>query len=125
MISGFLVTSLLVVGSVFMAIAALGLLRFPDLFCRMHASTKASSFAMGCLLLAGILHFASFAIAVKLIAILLFIFLTAPVGAHILARAGYVSEVPLAKSTQRDDLGPYYQRLLREKSETATPGTGS
>jgi multicomponent Na+:H+ antiporter subunit G len=74
-------------GALFMLIAALGLLRFRDLFSRMHATTKATSFGI-LLLICGVgLYFSTWIITLKALLILLFIYLTAPLAAHAIARS--------------------------------------
>jgi len=86
----------LVLGACFSLLAALGLLRFPDLFTRLHAATKAGTVGAGFVLLAVAL--ASFDLSVSLRALggISFIVLTSPVAAHLLARATYLSgERPL------------------------------
>lgn len=84
-------TGFLLFGSIFFLISALGVLKFPDLFSRMHAASKSSSLAMGLILIGVAVHFFSWGILVKCTLTLLFIFLTAPVAAHILGRAAFLS----------------------------------
>ena len=83
--------SLLVLGACFSLLAALGLLRFPDLYTRLHAATKAGTVGAGFVLLA--IAFASFDLSVSLRALggVAFIILTSPIAAHLLARAAYLS----------------------------------
>ena len=59
------VSVLLVVGSLFSLLAALGLLRFPDLYTRMHAASKAGTVGSGLLLLAAGLHALDIAILLE------------------------------------------------------------
>jgi multicomponent Na+:H+ antiporter subunit G len=78
---------LLVAGALFSLIASLGLLRFPDLFCRMHAASKAGTAGSGLILIAAALHAGDWAIWLKCLAAILFFLLTAPLAAHLLAKA--------------------------------------
>lgn len=82
-----LIGALLLAGSGFVLIAAIGIVRLPDLLTRMHASTKAGT--LGALLvLAGLaLHQGTGDIISKVIAATLFLLLTAPISAHMLGRA--------------------------------------
>jgi multicomponent Na+:H+ antiporter subunit G len=100
----YVATALLVVGSVFSFLAALGILRLPDLYTRMHAASKAGAVGAGLMLLGVAL--ASFDGAVFLRAFLgiLFLLLTTPVSAHLLARAAYRAGVAPAESTNINDL---------------------
>jgi len=95
---------LLVVGAFFMLLAGLGVLRLPDLFMRLQAATKASTLGVGCMLLAAAIHFQDLAVTTRAVLIIAFFFLTAPVGAHMIARAGYGVGVPLWEGTIMDEL---------------------
>lgn len=78
---------LMFTGALFILIAALGLLRFRDLYSRMHATTKATSFGI-LLLIAGVtLFFSTWIITLKALLIIAFIYLTAPLAAHSIARS--------------------------------------
>ena len=79
----------LVVGAVFSLIAAIGVLRLPDLLTRMHAASKAGAVGGGLVLLAVALLSFDAAIALRAIVGVVFLLLTTPVAAHLLARASY------------------------------------
>ena len=82
------VAALLVVGGVFVLVGAIGLVRFRDFFMRLHAPTKASTLGVGGVLLASMLwHWGSGAWAVRELLITLFLFVTAPVSANLMAQA--------------------------------------
>ncbi len=86
---------LVAVGGVFVLVAAIGLLRLPDFYMRLHAPTKAATLGLGCLLLAALLVAAlqgRFGVAELLIT--LFVFVTAPVSANVLAQAALHLKVP-------------------------------
>lgn len=95
---------LMLVGALFMALAALGALRMPDLLTRMHATTKAGAFGAGLMLLGVALEFPDLSVQVRAFAILLFITLTSPVAAHAVGHAGYRSGARLWSGTLKDDL---------------------
>ncbi len=78
---------LILVGSFFMLISGLGMLRFKDLFSRMHASTKATSFGLLMLIIGVSLYFNEWTVYLKAILIIIFIYLTAPLAAHALAKS--------------------------------------
>jgi multicomponent K+:H+ antiporter subunit G len=83
-----LVAAMLVIGALFVLVGAIGLVRFPDFYMRLHAPTKASTLGVGALLLASMLSAwlrGEPALAEVLIA--LFVFLTAPVSANLMAQA--------------------------------------
>ncbi len=82
---------LMVAGSLFVLVAAVGVLRLPDVLCRMHAATKAGAFGTALLLVAAALVFASPAAVAKAMLVILFFYVTAPVAGHLLGRAAYTS----------------------------------
>lgn len=77
----------LTAGVVFALIGAVGLLRFPDVFCRMHAAGIIDTVAVGLVLLGLALQSASWLVAAKLLLIFVFILYTSPTATHALARA--------------------------------------
>lgn len=97
------VSILLVAGSLFAVLAALGLLRLPDVYTRMHAASKAGTVGSGLLLVAAGLGSQDPAILIRALAGFVFFILTAPVSAHLLARAAHLSRVPLNPASVRDD----------------------
>ncbi len=81
-----IVLILVLLGSLFILIAAIGVFRFKDVFNSMHATTKATSFGL-LLILAGVaLHFLTFIVVIKAVLIVAFIYLTAPLAAHAIAQ---------------------------------------
>lgn len=82
------ITLLLVIGGFFSLTASFGLIRLPDTLTRIHAPTKTVTLGIGALLLASLLHFWTAGMPVpRGVLLILFLILTAPVSAHILARA--------------------------------------
>lgn len=110
-----LVSVLLVFGAVWMLIAALGVLRLPDLFTRMQASSKAGTLGIGTLMLAVGIHFADLRAGAHAVLIIAFFFLTTPVAAHMIARAAYLAGVPLWEGTERDELKAELGAAERER----------
>lgn len=81
-----LVAILILIGSLFMLIAATGLLRFRDTLSRLHATTKAPSFAMLLFVLGVSTYFATFVVILKAVLLILFIYLTTPLAAHSISK---------------------------------------
>lgn len=96
---------LMVVGGVFSLLAAIGLLRLPDLYTRMHAASKAGVVGAGLILLAVALVSFDGAVALRAMLGILFLVLTTPVSAHLLARAAFKAGVDPVPGTSIDDLG--------------------
>jgi multicomponent Na+:H+ antiporter subunit G len=80
---------LMVLGTIFIFLAAVGLLKMPDVFLRMSASTIAATLGVSSILIALAVHFADFGITVHVIGTNIFLFLTVPVGAHLMGRAAH------------------------------------
>lgn len=102
--SDLLIAVLLTVGTLFAVIAAVGILRMPDFYMRISATTKASTLGVTFILGATALYFNDAAVSGKIIAIIAFIVLTTPVAAHMIGRAAHRSGVPLWNGSVRDDL---------------------
>ncbi|AUX75615.1 monovalent cation/H(+) antiporter subunit G [Sinorhizobium fredii] len=99
-----LVAILIVAGAGFSLLAALGLLRFPDLYTRMHAASKAGTVGSGLLLVASGLHSLDPAIFVRALAGFVFLVLTAPISAHLLAKAAHQAGYRMTKQSVIDQL---------------------
>jgi len=82
-----IISVLILLGSFFILVAAIGILRFKDLYARLHATTKATSFGLLLLLVGVSLFFNIFPVYVKSLLIIIFIFLTAPLAAHTIAKS--------------------------------------
>lgn len=95
---------LLLAGAFFALVAALGILRFPDVFMRLHASTKAGTLGAGCVLVAVAVHFGETGVTAKAVATVVFLLLTAPVASHFLGRAAWRAGVPLWGKTRVNEL---------------------
>lgn len=104
MIAQSLVSALLIVGALFFLVAALGILRFPDLYTRMHAATKGSALAAVLMFLAVAVFFEDAWITAEALLVIVFIFLTAPVAGHMIGRAAHTLRTPMAKETVMDEL---------------------
>ncbi|SFU83595.1 monovalent cation/H(+) antiporter subunit G [Halomonas korlensis] len=117
--------ALVLSGAMFMLLAALGVLRLPDLLTRMHATTKAATLGASLIMLAVALHFPQVAVVARAMGVILFIMLTAPVAAHVIGRAGYFVGSRLWDGTVKDELRPNYDPLTHElKSGQEVPEPG-
>ena len=97
-----LLALLILSGSFFGFTAALGLVRMPDIYMRMSTSSKAATLCCG-LLLAGVaIQFQDARVTSRAVAAILFLFLTVPVGAHMIARAAFRTHSPMWKGAEQD-----------------------
>ncbi len=101
---------LIIAGVAFMIISVVGIIRLPDFYIRMSAITKASTLGIGLILLGIGIYFNEPLLAGKVLIIIMFILLTSPVSAHIIARAAFMDRVPLWKKTFIDEYRPYLKQ---------------
>lgn len=101
-------------GAAFMLLAAVGVLRLPDTFTRMQAATKAVTLGVSLMMLAVATHFADASISVRTLATVLFLFATAPVGAHVIGRVAYHVGAELWQGTVVDELRTSYATRREE-----------
>jgi monovalent cation/proton antiporter, MnhG/PhaG subunit len=102
---------LILAGTGFCFLSAVGILRFPDVYNRSHAASKSSTLGVLCILVGTFLYFllAEGYFSIRLLLGIFFVFLTAPVSAHLLCRSAYRSGIPLCEATVRDELQSYLQ----------------
>lgn len=103
-----LVSATLLLGATLMVLASIGILRFPDLPTRMHASTKSGALGTSLIMIAVALAFMESVVTYRALAIILFILITSPVAAHVIGRAGYFVGVNLWSGTVKDMLKESY-----------------
>lgn len=84
-----LLSLLILTGAIFTFIGSLGLARLRDFYTRLHGPTKATTLGVGCLLVASAVYFSIHedGISMHEVLVTLFLFMTAPVSAHLLAKA--------------------------------------
>ncbi len=97
---------LFILGATLALLAGVGVLRMPDVFTRMQASTKASTLGLGCLLAGVALRNPEFAFVVRAVSIAAFMLLTTAVAAHVIARAAARGGAPIWKGTVVDERPP-------------------
>lgn len=98
------VAVLILLGALFVLLGSIGLARLPDFLTRLHGPTKATTLGVGAMLLASAIFFSSGTnegISLHELAILFFLFITAPVTAHLLAKAALHRQT----GTQQSDSG--------------------
>ena len=103
MIREILTVIFLVLGGVLTLVAAVGVLRMPDLFLRMHAATKAGTVGVSSIAIGIMIHFGTLTVISRGVLVIAFFLLTAPVAAHMIARAAYRSGVSLWLLTRIDE----------------------
>ncbi len=119
----YVIAILLITGSIFVLVAAIGVLRLPDLLMKMHASTKAGTLGAGLILVAVAFAFGDTGVASRAIATIIFLLITAPIAAHMIGRAAYYVGIPLWKGTIMDELKSYREKPQQKNSDTKSGTT--
>lgn len=101
-----IVGSTLLLGTFLMVVAALGLVRFPDVFCRMHAAGKAGTLGISLMILSVMIDPPNneWSVVFRGALAIFFQFLTTPAATHLLSRASYIADYPLTDRTELDEL---------------------
>ena len=92
-------------GAFFVLTAAIGVVRFPDLYSRLHASSKLVTLGSAGIFLGVALSFQNSAALTRLFAVLLFQFLTTPLTAYLIAQAAYLHGLPPVLPSEVDEWG--------------------
>lgn len=108
------------IGVIFTVVSVIGILRLPDVYTRSHAATKSTTFGVLCTLVGVFLYFWLLQedFNVKLLLGIIFLFITAPIGGHVMARAAYISGVKPSDMTIKDDLKEVVERGNREDKDS-------
>ncbi|MFP3918524.1 monovalent cation/H(+) antiporter subunit G [Lysinibacillus telephonicus] len=104
-------------GVLFIVVTALGLFRLPDLYTRAHAASKSSTLGVMCILLGVFFHFWLLEdhFNPSILLGVLFLFITGPVGGHIMSRSSYLAGIKPWSGTVRDDLKDEVERMKKEQ----------
>lgn len=117
-IANTLIVILISIGVIFTVVAVIGVLRLPDVYTRSHAATKSVTFGVLCTLLGVFLYFWFIEgdFNIKLLLGIVFLFITAPIGGHVMARAAYISDVKPSELTTRDDLKEVVEQAKKDSN---------
>ena len=98
-------------GTLFVLLAAVGLIRMPDTYLRISVTTKAVTLGVGLILVSAAIYFDNLSVTSRVLAIILFIILTAPVGGHLIGRASYFLGVKMWDKSVMDELEGKYKKF--------------
>lgn len=110
----------IVVGIIFTIVAVIGVLRLPDVYTRAHAASKSATLGVLSILLGVFFHFwlKEGHFSIQLLLGIAFLFITSPIGGHLMGRAAYISGVKPTELTIGDDLAEVVEKA---KQESASP----
>lgn len=106
---------LLIFGSLFMLVAAIGVVKLSDVYMRMHAITKAASLGAILMLAAVSLIYAQWIVWVEALMVVVFIIITAPIASHMIAKAAHKTNMPKGDGYIMDELEGVDNELPEEK----------
>lgn len=114
-IANILIVATISFGTIFVFVTAIGLLRLPDAYSRAHAASKSATLGVMCILLGVFFHFwlNEGHFNSRILLGIVFLFVTGPVGGHMMGRAAYLSGVKMSDKTVRDDLA----EVVKKKRE--------
>ncbi|QYY33220.1 Na+/H+ antiporter subunit G [Cupriavidus pinatubonensis] len=116
---------LLLTGSLFTLVGAIGLFRLPDVFMRLHGPTKSTTLGVGGVVVASVVYFScqGQGASVHELLVTAFLFLTAPISAHMLAKAAIQRQLPVDPRTRG---GPWAAvgRVQAEDMQAANVNAG-
>ncbi len=118
-INEWIVAIFALLGMGFSLVTALGLIRLPDVYTRAHAASKSATLGVMSILIGVIIYFVTEDgfFSSRVVLGILFVLITAPIGGHLIARAAYYSNVPLWKSSVRDDLSKNKEHVDPKKRQ--------
>lgn len=109
------------IGAIAILLASIGVLRMPDLYLRLSVTTKAATLGVGLILLGAAFWFQNVGVTSRVLAIILFTTLTAPVSAQLIARAAYLIKTKMWEHTVIDELDGMYDSTTQTLHGIDTP----
>ncbi|MDN4609073.1 monovalent cation/H(+) antiporter subunit G [Sporosarcina highlanderae] len=115
-IANILIVTTIIVGIIFTIVTMIGILRLPDVYTRAHAASKSATLGVLSILLGVFLHFwlKEGHFSIQLLLGILFLFITSPVGGHLMGRAAYLSGVKPTDETVDNDLREAVEEAKKE-----------
>jgi len=103
-----LIMFLSTIGALFILSTAIAMVRKRDVYLRINVTTKTATLGLGLILISAALFFSEYAVTTRVLVIIIFIILTAPIGGHMLARAAYLNKTPKWEGMKTDELEGHY-----------------
>lgn len=119
-LANILIVFTIVVGIVFTIVTVIGVIRLPDVYTRAHAASKSATLGVLSILLGVFFHFwlKEGHFSIQLLLAIAFLFITSPIGGHLMSRAAYISGVKPTKLTVGDDLAEVVKQAKLKNSST-------
>lgn len=114
MIVDILIVFFLVLGTAFIILATIGLIRFPDIYMRISAITKSTTIGVAGILIAVALYFWQLDVTGRIVATIIFLFSTAPIASQMIARASYFIGLSMWIKSKTDQMSEKYNMDTHE-----------
>ena len=124
-ITDLVIVALIAVGSFFLLVGTVGMLRLPTVYNRMHATSKATTLGAASIALAGFVFYGPGGDGLMSLVIVVFLFLTAPTGAHMISRAAQRMGIDFLEEVSWPAEPPEPPEDAKPDDETAGSGTGT
>lgn len=98
------------IGALFVFSTALAMFRKRDVYLRINVTTKTATLGLGLILGSAMVFFNEYSVTTRVLATIIFVGLTAPIGGHMLARAAYLDKTKKWEGMEIDDLAGQYDR---------------
>lgn len=111
------------IGAIIVFSTALAMLRKKDVYLRINVTTKTTTLGLGLILASTAVYFQDFSVSTRVLATIIFIILTAPIGGHMLARAAYLNKVKKWEGMKIDELAGQYDpksKVLHSETKNST-----
>ena len=118
-IANTLIVITILVGVLFTVVTMIGVLRLPDVYTRAHAASKSATLGVLSILIGVFFHFwlNEGHFSIKILLGILFLFITAPIGGHLMSRAAYIAGAEPTELTVGDDLAEVFKDVKRDNKE--------
>ncbi len=116
-IANILIVSTVIFGVIFILATAIGLIRLPDVYSRTHAASKSATLGVMFILLGVFLHFWLIEdhINTRILLGIAFLFITGPVGGHVIGRSAYLTGVKMWDKSVKDELAPVIEERRKQQ----------
>ncbi|WP_075619944.1 monovalent cation/H(+) antiporter subunit G [Paenisporosarcina indica] len=115
-LANILIVATIVFGVIFTLVTAVGLIRLPDIYTRTHAASKSATLGVMFILIGVFLHFWLIEghLNSRILLGIIFLFITGPIGGHVIGRASYLSGVKLWDKSVVDELAPVVEERKKQ-----------
>lgn len=109
-----LIMVLSTIGALIILSTSIAMFRNRDVYLRINVTTKTATLGLGLILASAAIYFQAYSVTTRVLVTIVFVFLTAPIGGHMLARAAYLTKTKKWEGMKIDDLAGKYDPKTKE-----------